>query len=79
MYAELRPPFPPVSQSTIKRLCGPHTGMMSPQHGPQQALTSLMLVWTSARSMLWEGKLAVARKIASLSGAFWSCFFYTEK
>lgn len=46
---------------------------------PPAALTSLMLVWTTARSILQEGRLAVAQAIASLSGAFCSCFFCTEK
>lgn len=37
-----------------------------------------MVVWTAVRSVLQAGRLAVARRIASLSGAFCSCFFCRE-
>lgn len=38
------------------------------------ALTSLMLWWATLRSTLWDGRLVVAFRIASLSGAFCSGF-----
>lgn len=53
-------------------------GDEDPPHPTPAALTSRRLVCTTARSMLQEGRPAVARAIASLSGAFCSCFFYTE-
>lgn len=49
-----------------------------PKPHTRQALTSLMVVWTAVRSVLQAGRLAVARRIASLSGAFCSCFFCRE-
>lgn len=39
-------------------------------------LTSLMLWWATVRSALREGRFAVALRIASLSGAFCSCFLW---
>lgn len=42
-------------------------------------LTSLMLCWVTVRSMCCVVRQAVAFKIASLSGALLSCFFYENK
>lgn len=41
-------------------------------------LTSLMLWWVTLRSALRAGRLAVALRMASLSGAFCSCFLCRE-
>lgn len=87
IQASLKPKLK--SSSCLRPLNGRTTSICQSPHHPQALLkrffpkphtrlTSLMVVWTAVRSVLQAGRLAVARRIASLSGAFCSCFFCRE-